>query len=218
MKIVFICSTNASVLKKYILDFGAPQDVELISDRDCGGVEFAREIGIYNKVFQTKSGLYFSNFLADMYAGETDILFISFYTRLLKGRFIREHSGRILNFHPSILPACPGQSGFEDTIQSKSCFVGSTVHFIDEGIDTGQPLLQAAFPRNPCADVDALRHRVFLQQVVSLAQLISWFEGKRIILSDDSFIVKNAEYQVSEFVPNLDEGLSLYFNRSIKCL
>lgn len=81
----------------------------------------------------------------------------------------------MINFHPSILPACPGMDGFGDTLKSGALFIGSTVHFIDEGMDTGKPILQAAFPRNPGESITKLRHRVFLQQVISLLQVVDWF-------------------------------------------
>ncbi|MDA1381029.1 formyltransferase family protein [Plesiomonas shigelloides subsp. oncorhynchi] len=74
------------------------------------------------------------------------MLFISFYTRLLSDVFLKAHPHRVINFHPSILPACPGMDGFGDTLKSGALFIGSTVHFIDEGMDTGKPILQAAFP------------------------------------------------------------------------
>ena len=51
---------------------------------------------------------------------------------------MKGNSRQVINFHPSILPACPGMNGFEDTIESGAMHVGSTVHFVDTGIDTGK--------------------------------------------------------------------------------
>ncbi|GAB0150781.1 formyltransferase family protein [Marinobacterium sp. BA1] len=217
MKIVILCSTNASVLKRYFYDFDDSVDFSIYSDRKCGAIDFAKEASIDFNVYEAKSGLEFSDFLAKEFEGDETTIFFSFYTKLFKGRFIKEHAGRIINFHPSILPACPGQDGFGDTIKSGSRFVGSTVHLVDEGMDTGTPLIQAAFPRDPKMSIPDLRHRVFLQQVVSLAQVIQWFLDGRVEYTDNTLYVHESKFLVSEFSPNLDEHYQEYFSRATEC-
>ena len=208
MRNVFICSTSGSVLKKAFE--WAPdilKDSLIISDRNCGAVEFAAIKGIEFLVHETDSGLVLSDRIADLFFGREDVCFFSFYTRLFKGRFISEHAGRIINFHPSILPACPGRDGFGDTIKSGSTFVGSTVHLIDKGMDSGKPILQAAFPRNPNLSLALIRHRVFLQQVVSLIQVAKWFYDRRVVFKSGDLYIKDVSYDVSEFSPNIDRDL-----------
>jgi phosphoribosylglycinamide formyltransferase-1 len=215
MKLVFICSKNGGVIQKYFQDFGLVSSIEIISDRHCGLIDYAIANQLPYRVYESQSGLELSDKLLDAFKGEKDILFISFYTRLLGGSFLKEHAGRLINFHPSILPSCPGQDGFGDTIRSGSNFVGSTVHLIDDGIDTGKPILQAAFPRDPDKSLKELRHRVFLQQVVSLAQVVSWYaEGKTEYNSNIMKII-DAKYDVSEFSPNLNNKIKHYFDKAI---
>lgn len=208
MKIVFICSTNASVVK-HALQSGLLNglDIEFVSDRLCGAIDFAKGQGISYRVLEASGGEEFSILLSDVYSGNDDTLFISFYTRLLTKHFLNEHIGRVINFHPSILPACPGMNGFSDTIQSGAMFVGSTVHFIDDGIDTGCPIIQGSFPRDSNAVLENLRHRVFLQQVISLIQIVNWFNAGRVKRKDTHCYVLDAEYKLSEFSPNLDSNL-----------
>ncbi|PHS64399.1 MAG: hypothetical protein COB09_08500 [Thalassobium sp.] len=217
MKFVVLCSTNGSVFSHFMESFDVDYDFRVVSDRQCGAIEFARRNGINSFVYATKSGEEFSNFLANEYEADKEVLFISFYTRLLKGRFLKEHEGRIVNFHPSILPACPGKDGFGDTIASGARFVGSTVHFIDEGMDTGLPLIQAAYPRNPKEEVTQLRHRVFLQQVVSLAQIVDWFANGRVELEGRSVSIKDEEFSIGEFSPNLGRKYQEYFSKALGC-
>lgn len=207
MKIVFICSTNASVVK-HALQSGLLNgfDIEFVSDRYCGAIEFAKEKGFAYRVLKAMSGKEFSILLSRTY-GAANILFISFYTRLLTAPFLAENERSLINFHPSILPACPGMDGFGDTIKSGSMFVGSTVHFIDSGVDTGYPILQGAFPKDPNIGIENVRHRVFLQQVISLIQVINWFNLGRIRNEENYSIVLDAEYELSEFSPNLDLNL-----------
>jgi phosphoribosylglycinamide formyltransferase-1 len=86
-------------------------------------------------------------------------------------------------------------------------FFGSTVHFIDSGVDTGCPILQGAFPRDPNIEIKNLRHRVFLQQVISLIQVVYWFNSGKIKSEGNLSFVLDAKYELSEFSPNLDYNL-----------
>jgi phosphoribosylglycinamide formyltransferase-1 len=212
MKIVFICSTNASVVKKALsTSFLNAYSIEFVSDRECGAISFAKENNYSCTVLASKSGSDFSKKLAKKYNTNQDTLFVSFYTRLLTAPFLIKSQGKLINFHPSILPACPGMDGFGDTIRCGAKFIGSTVHYIDHGIDTGLPVLQAAFPRSPDTDVISLRHRVFLQQVISLIQVVQWFIDKRVKSSESCSFIEGAVYQISEFSPNLEPDLQVLF-------
>lgn len=217
MKVVFLCSTSGSVIKRYFKDFNMLNNVEIVSDRYCDAIEYAISEQIESRVFETKSGLEFSDRLFEVYKGDENILFISFYTRLLGGRFIKENEGRLINFHPSILPACSGQDGFGDTIASGAMFVGSTVHLIDEGMDTGLPIIQAACPRDTSLDISSLRHRVFLQQVVSLAQIIEWYTKGKVKIGNCQLQIEGVKYLLGEFSPNLDGEYQQYFSEAIMC-
>jgi len=214
MKIVFICSTNASVIKHALQSgFLNNLDIEFVSDRNCGAIEFAKKQGFRYKVLLAKSGKEFSSLLSEIYNDTQNTLFISFYTRLLTGSFLDMHRDNLINFHPSILPACPGMNGFSDTIKSGAMFIGSTVHFVDSGVDTGCPIIQGSFPRDSNAVLENLRHRVFLQQVISLIQIVNWFNAGRVKRKDTHCYVLDAEYKLSEFSPNLDSNLKdLYFS------
>lgn len=213
MKVVFICSTSASVIKKcFSSGFFNKYDVEFVSDRECGALEFAKENGFPYLLLESKTGKEFSDLLNSHYAYLSDVLFVSFYTKLLTVPFVDNFRGKVINFHPSILPACPGMHGFEDTISSGARFIGSTVHFVDNGIDTGKPIIQAAYPRDPQQDIKQLRHRVFLQQAISLIQVIKWFECSKIDFNSNAgFVLVASAFEVGEFSPNLEpELLSLY--------
>ncbi|MBQ4812047.1 hypothetical protein J8M20_11890 [Pseudoalteromonas luteoviolacea] len=204
MKIVFICSTNGSVIKKALSTNALTgHEIEVVSDRPCGIIEYAEANNLSHKVLAAQSGDEFSKLLARDYPDAGNILFVSFYTRLLSNSFLRVHSGNVINFHPSILPACPGMDGFGDTIKSGALFFGSTVHFVDDGMDTGLPILQAAFPRNPMLSVTKLRHRVFLQQVISLLQVVNWFSNGNVNLEAE-LTIQNASFEPSEFSPNIE--------------
>ncbi len=71
------------------------------------------------------------------------------YMRLLSGAFVGHFSGRLLNIHPSLLPAFPGLHPHRQTLEHGVKVSGATVHFVDEGVDTGPIVLQEAVPVLP---------------------------------------------------------------------
>lgn len=210
MKVIILCSTAGSVFKRCFNEgLLAEYDLTVISDRECGAIEFAKSRGIANFVLESINGKEFSDKLNEMYPQNLGELFISFYTKLLKGLFLDKHKGRLINFHPSILPACPGRDGFGDSIKSGALFLGSTVHWIDEGMDTGKPILQTAFPNDEKVALEIRRHRVYLQQVISMAQVLYWFRAKKI----GAVGVENGEFKFDEFSPNLDPVFKEIYKR-----
>ncbi|WFP51672.1 formyltransferase family protein [Methylomonas sp. EFPC3] len=217
IKAVIISSTNGGVLsklleKKYFRD----RVINVVSDRRCRAIEIAQDFGIPTKIFETKSGRSFSNFLLDEYRLNPPDLYISFYTKIFKGEFLIASKNRVINLHPSILPACRGLDGFGDTINSGSKFIGATIHLIDEGIDTGYPIIQSAIPFNPEKSIAENRHIIFVQQCKMLLQVLRWWEEKRIKFNENGYpIITNCSYKAGEFSPNLDFEEAIDFDTPI---
>lgn len=208
MQFVVIASTNGSVLAALLKnDYFRSRIRCVVSDRPCAALTVAAEFGVPHKLYATGDGLKFSDFLLNEYQDHPPDLFICFYTRLLRGAFLAFAQGRLVNVHPSILPAFPGLHGFEDSVKAGSRFVGSTIHYVDHGMDTGIPILQAAAPFNPEKTLAENRHIVFIQQCKMVLQLIKYVEEKRIEDGANGLAIKHVSYQIGEFSPNLDADL-----------
>ena len=82
-----------------------------------------------------------------------DLVVLAGYMRILTPNFIRQYKNRIINIHPALLPSFPGTDGYGDTFRYGCKVGGCTVHFVDEGIDTGPIILQKA---NPIKETDTL--------------------------------------------------------------
>jgi len=86
------------------------------------------------------------------------------YMHLLTGEFLRRFPGKVINVHPSLLPAFPGPHPIEDTLAAGVETTGVTIHFVDEGLDSGQVIRQEALPVSPRetleARIHALEHRL----------------------------------------------------------
>lgn len=86
------------------------------------------------------------------------------YMRLLSPEFIRAFPGRILNIHPSLLPAFPGLDAQQQAFDYGVCIAGCTVHFVDEQLDHGVIVAQAMVPVQPGDDAHALSARILEQE------------------------------------------------------
>jgi phosphoribosylglycinamide formyltransferase-1 len=86
------------------------------------------------------------------------------YMRLLTGAFVGHFAGRLLNIHPSLLPAFPGLHPHRQALEHGVRISGATVHFVDEGVDTGPIVLQAAVPVLPDDTEARLSERILVEE------------------------------------------------------
>lgn len=174
LKFAVISSTGASVVRTVFNNTSRSEfNIDLVlADRPCGAIDFAKHNGITNHVVEGKdSGLISDAFTQYLQDYDIDYCYV-FYTRLLRGSIINDFDRKLINFHPSLLPAHPGLSGFEDSIASKSLLIGTTVHFIDNGMDTGDQIMQTYLPvQHPVTDLGNIRHAIFAQQCASLLNI-----------------------------------------------
>ena len=213
MKIAIICSTGGGVLSVLLKHKYFREKIAVIfTDRQCGVIKVAKDYDVPLKMVEASTGEEMSNLLCDNYNINQYDLIISFYTKLFKGKIIEVLKGKFINLHPSILPACPGMKGFEDTVKSGSTFIGATIHYIDSGTDSGSPIIQSATPFKPDESMETNRHYVFVDQCRMLLQVVAWFEDSRLITQNNRTIVKNAKYLPGQYSPNLDLDLAIDFN------
>lgn len=206
IRVAIISSTMGSVMSSLLpLPYFSQRIACLITDRECGALDVASRFDIPSTVIATRDSLEFSDALADRFEHEHIDLFISFYKRLFKGRFLEQARGRLINLHPSILPACPGRDGFGDTVRAGARFIGATVHYVDHDLDTGCPIIQSACPYNPYQSVYENRHKVFVHQCKMLLQVLDWCEQDRLHYdSEGRCHIRNATYRIGEFAPALE--------------
>jgi len=117
-------------------------------------------------------------------AHNVDFICLAGFMRLVTPYFIgRFNSGgtrRILNIHPALLPSFPGRHGYEDTFDYGCKWGGITVHFVDEGEDTGPVIAQAVYPILPGDDLDRIRSRGLRLEYEVYPQVIDWLARGKI--------------------------------------
>jgi phosphoribosylglycinamide formyltransferase 1 len=133
-----------------------------------------------------------------------DYVCLAGFMRLVTPYFISHfNSGgawRILNIHPALLPSFPGSHGYEDTFGYGCKWGGITVHFVDEGEDTGPIIAQAVYPICPDDDVDKIRARGLQLEYEVYPQVLDWLAqgyvkfkdipggGTRIVVTDPEYL------------------------------
>jgi phosphoribosylglycinamide formyltransferase-1 len=213
MKCVIVASTGGSVMNELLKNVFFKNCVFMVvSDRDCPAMEKARRQGVPTLLIPERKNLTFSSHLIDFLSEHKVDYVISFFTRLFAEDLVAQYRERIINLHPSLLPAFKGLDGFGDTVRYGARYVGSTVHFIDDNIDEGKIILQTAYPLDPGKSLDEIRHRVFQQQCKSLLQVIRWLYEGRIQVQGSRVTVSGAAYTDFEYSPGLDFEDALELN------
>jgi len=164
----------------------------VISNRaDAPGLEVAQRRGL-NAVCIPSKGLdreiYDRMLAAEMRKQGVDYICLAGFMRLLSAWFIREFPQRILNIHPSLLPAFSGLDAQRQALEHGVKITGCTVHFVDEYLDAGPIVLQAAVPVRDNDTVETLsarilkeEHRIYSEALQIVASGKYRFEGRRVI-------------------------------------
>jgi phosphoribosylglycinamide formyltransferase-1 len=152
----------------------------VISNRaDAGGLQFAAAHGIATAVvphtaYATREA--FDEALAAAIDGHApDLLVLAGFMRILGEAFVRRYEGRMLNIHPSLLPAFPGLRTHERALQAGCKLAGATVHFVTPQLDHGPIVLQSVVPVRPGDDADALAARVLATEHQIYPRAVRWF-------------------------------------------
>jgi phosphoribosylglycinamide formyltransferase-1 len=156
------------------------------------GLERAREAGI-PAAFRDHRGKKREAFDAEIVEilrdHHVDLVCLAGFMRLLSPVFVRAFSGRIVNIHPSLLPAFPGKDAQRQAWEHGSKVSGATVHFVDEGLDSGPIVAQEAVPVLPGDTAETLaariletEHRLYPRAVRLLLEGRCRVEGRRVIV------------------------------------
>jgi phosphoribosylglycinamide formyltransferase-1 len=165
----------------------------VISNRpEAPGLAATRKRGIQAVSFPSKGldrEVYDRQLIQELRAHNVDLVCLAGYMRILSGYFIREFPMRILNIHPSLLPAFPGLDAQHQALEHGVKIAGCTVHFVDEGLDSGPIVAQAAVPVLDEDSVDSLSARILKEEHRLYSEAIGLVlsgryrvEGRRVIL------------------------------------
>jgi len=149
----------------------------VISNRtDAPGIETARRLGLSALVIPSKNKAradHDREVVAALKDHKVDLVCLAGYMRLLSPWFVQQFPRRILNIHPSLLPAFPGLEAQEQAFAYGVKVTGCTVHFVDEELDHGAIILQKAVPVLDTDDEPSLAARILEQEHIAYSEAIN---------------------------------------------
>jgi phosphoribosylglycinamide formyltransferase 1 len=173
---------------------GAEIAVVVSNREDAPGIARARARGIAAKVLPSKGlerEIFDRQVVAVLNEHKVDLVCLAGYMRLLSPFFVAAFPNRILNIHPSLLPAFPGLEAQKQALEYGAKFSGCTVHFVDENLDAGPIILQAAVPIDDRDTESSLsekilreEHRIYTEAVKLVLAGQYKITGRRVIRSE----------------------------------
>ncbi len=163
--------------------------VAVISNRpDAGGLDFARSKGIATAVIDHRvhadRNAFDAALAAEIERHAPDLVLLAGFMRVLGDDFVRRFEGRMLNIHPSLLPAFPGMHTHREALAKGVKLHGCTVHFVTPTLDSGPIVIQAAVPVLGDDTEASLSSRVLVQEHLIYPQAAAWFLQGRLHLAD----------------------------------
>lgn len=170
---------------------------QVISNRpNAGGLEIALNRGIATTVVDHRAFASRNEFDSALAAaidrGEPDLIVLAGFMRILGADFVKRYEGRMLNIHPSLLPAYPGTETHRRVLEDGVARHGCTVHFVSVDVDGGPIVAQAEVAVLPGDDPATLAARVLEQEHVLLPKVVGWFCAGRLAIEDGRVRVRNS--------------------------
>ena len=166
--------------------------VVISNQPEARGLQIARERGLTALAIGSKGmdrEAYDRQLIGELRKYDVDLVCLAGYMRLLSAFFIREFPNRILNIHPSLLPAFPGLDAQHQALQYGVKISGCTVHFVDEYLDAGPILLQAAVAVHDDDTEETLssrilkeEHRIYSEAIGIVLSGRYHITGRRVII------------------------------------
>ncbi|WP_376096834.1 phosphoribosylglycinamide formyltransferase [Roseomonas sp. CCTCC AB2023176] len=168
-------------------DYPAEMALVLSNRGEAAGLERAREAGIPTAVVDSRRfgrdrAAFEAEVGAALSAHRVRLLVLAGFMRVLTQPFVREWQGRMINIHPSLLPAFPGLDTHARALAAGVRLHGCTVHFVSPGVDEGPAIAQAAVPVLPGDDAATLAARVLEQEHRLLPACLAWLARGEAVL------------------------------------
>ena len=188
MKSVVILISGRGSNMRSIVEAGLPARIAaVISNRpDAAGLVYAREQGIATAVVDHKQYAGREAFdlalAAEIDRHAPDLVVLAGFMRILTPGFVEHYGGRMINIHPSLLPAFTGLHTHQRALDAGCRVAGVTVHFVSGELDGGPIIAQAAVPVLPGDTESSLAARVLAQEHQLYPQVVRWFIEGRLSL------------------------------------
>lgn len=168
----------------------------VISNRaEAPGLESAKRRGLNAVLIPSKGRVreeHDADVIAALHHAQVDLICLAGYMRLLSSHFIQAFPNRIINIHPSLLPAFPGMDAQRQALEYGVKVTGCTVHFVDEHLDNGPIILQKTVPVMDGDDVHTLSERILEQEHIAYSEAIGLLLSGEIEIQGRAVVRRHA--------------------------
>ncbi len=204
-RFVFVLSTAGSVMQKVLETDTVRRAVHsVLATGEGPGLAAARARDLPARALPARDNDDFCRKLLDYVTAHDIDYILSFYTEFYSDEIRAALPDRIINFHPSLLPAFKGMDGFGDGIAYHTKIIGTTVELIKDVMDEGKIVMQTACAADPAAAPEEMRHRIFVQQCKTLVQVVDWIAQGRMQVDGDRVTIRDALFTTPDFAPALE--------------
>ncbi|OGV43235.1 MAG: phosphoribosylglycinamide formyltransferase [Lentisphaerae bacterium GWF2_57_35] len=123
------------------------------------------------------------------------VLVLAGFMRMVKSGLLRAYAGRIINIHPALLPAFPGLASWKQALDYGAKVAGCTVHFVDEGMDTGPIILQRTVPVLDDDTPESLHARIQEQELIAYPLALQWISEGRTTIQNRRVLIRESSAQ-----------------------
>ena len=203
MKSLVILISGRGSNMQALIDAGLPGRIAaVISNKpDAPGLEIAKKCGLETRTLDPRSSSgreAFDAALAEAIdAYNPGLVALAGFMRILGESFVNRYLGRLMNVHPSLLPAFPGLHTHEQALREGVKIHGCTVHFVTSQLDRGPIIIQAAVPVLPGDSEETLAARVLQQEHRIYPEAVKWFMEGRLKLAENIVKVSDAGFDSS---------------------
>jgi len=187
-KCVVLISGRGSNMQA-ILRAQVPLDIACVLSNDpkAAGLQIARAAGIRtaavdHRTFSERTA-FDARLAEEIDSHAPDLVVLAGFMRILGHAFVQHYAGRLVNIHPSLLPAFPGLNTHRRALETGVRLHGCTVHFVTAEVDHGPIIIQAAVPVLPGDDEDKLAARVLEQEHRIYPQALLWLARDQVVLA-----------------------------------
>ncbi len=199
MKSIVILISGRGSNMQAIVEANLPLRIAaVISNKaDATGLEYAQAKGIATAVVDHRPHATREAFDAELMrcidAYAPDLVVLAGFMRILSDGFVQHYAGRLINIHPSLLPAFPGLATHRRALEAGVKIHGCTVHFVTPVVDHGPIVVQAAVPVKHGDTAQSLAARVLQQEHQIYPQALRWFAEDRLHLHQGQVNVHGAQ-------------------------
>jgi len=180
----------------------------VISDQpDAYSLERARKhnipaVHLSSKGYRDKREEYDALLVTELQKHQVELVCLAGFMRIITPTLIKAFPNRILNIHPALLPAFPGLHVQKAALEHGVKFSGCTVHFVDEGMDTGPIIIQAVVPVLDNDTEDSLSERILRQEHKIYSRAIQFYAEGRLKIEGRRVVVMNGKTATDDFLIN----------------